>query len=147
MKLKIDYRKISCYNSKVTLFWNRVDADLYIVYLKKDDVFFEIAKTYEDTFSTVSLLPVGDNEFFVRAFKSGIIVDESQVEIYNNKEIDVISLYENNKQNIRFLYSKYPNADRYRLYRKEDENIFCKIHANAVDATVLQWGGKGRRGD
>ncbi len=130
MNLKIENRRVDYQNTKVTLSWDKSDADLYIVYLKKDGFFTEIARTYEDAFTTVSLLPVGDNEFCVRAFKDGKIVVESPVEVFNNTKIDVVSIYENNKQNIRFFYSKYPDAEGYRLSRKDESGIFGFKNSN-----------------
>ncbi len=105
--------------AKVEINWDKVDADLYIIYLKVGDVFSEIARTYTDTFTTLSLLPFGDNEIFIRAFKNGSVVEESQVKKFNQAAIDVVALKATNNEDVQFLYSKYPNAQGYRLYRND----------------------------
>lgn len=105
--------------TKAYLNWTQINADLYIIYLKKDGVFIEYAKTYHDAFTTLSLLPFGQNEIFVRAFKNGVKVDESEIKSFIFPTLDVVCTQENNAHEMRILYSSFPEAQGYRLYRNE----------------------------
>ena len=107
--------------SKVNVNWNNAGADLYIIYLKIEDAFIEYART-SDTFTTLSLVPFGDNQLFIRAYKNSRLIEQSSVQKFRFTSIDIVSSYEDDS-NIRFSYSSYPQANGYRLY-KDDGNGF-----------------------
>ena len=109
--------------SKIIIKWSDKKADYYKVFCKKDDVFYECAKVFDDTQIRLSLIPFGDGECFVQAIKDGKVIDESSKRQYKFDTIDVISKIEPNNQ-VKFFYSKYDGAQGYRLYKNEDDSGF-----------------------
>ncbi len=106
--------------TKIIVSWQNVDADYYRVFCKKDDIFYECAKVYDNNFIRLSLLPYGDGECFVQAVKDGSVIAESRRHKFKFEEIDVAYRHEN-KNEVKIFYSKCKNADGYRLYRDEPE--------------------------
>ena len=109
--------------SKIIIKWSDKKADYYKVFCKKDDVFYECAKVFDDTQIRLSLIPFGNGECFVQAIKDGKVIDESSKRQYKFDTIDVISKIEPNNQ-VKFFYSKYNGAQGYRLYKNEDDSGF-----------------------
>ena len=109
--------------SKIIIKWSDKKADYYRVFCKKNDVFYECAKVFDDTQIRLSLVPFGDGECFVQAIKNGKVIDESSKRQYKFDTIDVISKIEPDNQ-VKFYYSKYSGAQGYRLYKNEDDSGF-----------------------
>lgn len=103
--------------SKVNVNWNNIGADLYIIYLKVEDTFIEYART-SDTFTTLSLVPFGENQLFIRAYKNNKLIEESVRQSFKTTSMDVVSSYDA-EGNIRISYSAFSQANGYRLYRDE----------------------------
>jgi glycosyltransferase involved in cell wall biosynthesis len=113
--------------SKIIIKWQDVNADYYKVFCKKDVFFYECAKIFDNTQIRLSLVPYGDNECFVQAFKDGIVIAETAKHQFTFDTIDVINTFEG-ENSIKFFYSKYNGAKGYRLYKSEAETAFggCK---------------------
>lgn len=114
---------IELQESKLFIKWSDKKADYYRIFCKKDDIFYECAKVFDDTQIRLSLVPFGDGECFVQAVKDGKVIDESSKRQYKFDSIDVISKIEPDNQ-VKFYYSKYNGAQGYRLYKNEDESGF-----------------------
>ena len=114
---------IELQESKLFIKWSDKKADYYRIFCKKDDIFYECAKVFDDTQIRLSLVPFGDGECFVQAVKDGKVIDESSKRQYKFDTIDVISKIEPDNQ-VKFYYSKYSGAQGYRLYKNEDESGF-----------------------
>lgn len=100
--------------SCVSLWWEDVKADYYRVLIKIDGVMTEFTKVCGDTFTTLSLLPFGDNECLIQAVKDNDIIDSSAQFIISVNSIDVIC--GKNSNEIKAYYNDYPSAQGYRLY-------------------------------
>lgn len=107
-------------DSKIIVSWQSLNVDYYRVFCKNEDVFRECAKVYDDNKIKFSLVPYGDNECFVEAVKDGVVVAKSRIHKFKFDTIDVVYRHENNG-GLKFFYSKYKNADAYRLYKDEPE--------------------------
>ena len=106
--------------SKIIISWADVKADYYKIFFKKEDIFYEAARVYDNTSVRFSLVSYGENECFVQAVRDGQVIDESSKRQFKFDTIDVQYRFEDDK-NIKLFYSKYEGADGYRLYRNEDE--------------------------
>lgn len=106
--------------SKIIISWTDIKADYYKIFFKKDDVFYEASRVYNNNSVRFSLVPYGENECFVQAVKDGIVVDKSSIRQFKLDSIDIQYKFLDDK-NIKLFYSKYDGADGYRLYRNEDE--------------------------
>ena len=107
-------------DTKIIVSWQKINADYYRVFCKKDDIFYECAKIYDNNSIRFSLVPFGENECFVQAVKDGIVIDESRKHKFKFDDIDVI--YKREKGNsIKFFYSRHPKAQGYRVYKNEPE--------------------------
>lgn len=107
-------------DTKIIVSWQKINADYYRVFCKKDDIFYECAKIYDNNSIRFSLVPFGENECFVQAVKDGIVIDESRKHKFKFDDIDVI--YKREKgNNIKFFYSRHPKAQGYRVYKNEPE--------------------------
>ena len=103
-------------DTKIIVSWQKINADYYRVFCKKDDIFYECAKIYDNNSIRFSLVPFGENECFVQAVKDGIVIDESRKHKFKFDDIDVI--YKREKDNnIKFFYSRHPKAQGYRVYK------------------------------
>lgn len=106
-------------DSKIFIKWADLRADYYKLFCKKDDVFYECARVYNETSVRLSLVKYGDNECFVQAYKNDILIDESSVKQFKFDTVDVVSQLENGKT--RVFCSEFDDADGYRLYKNEEE--------------------------
>ncbi len=104
--------------SKIFVSWLDMKADYYILFMKKDDVFYECAKVYSKNFVRLSLLPYGEHECFVQAFKNGRLIAQSNRHKFLFDTVDVEVCHETNG-NIKFMYSHCDEAEGYRLYKNE----------------------------
>ena len=77
-------------DTKIIVSWQKINADYYRVFCKKDDIFYECAKIYDNNSIRFSLVPFGENECFVQAVKDGIVIDESRKHKFKFDDIDVI---------------------------------------------------------
>ena len=109
-------------NSKVIVKWSSIKCDYYKVFCKINNIFQECAKVKDACEVKLSLMPFGENECFVQAFKNDRLVAESEKYQFTFDTIDVITRLENNKLGI--YYSKYSNASGYRLYKNENGEGF-----------------------
>ncbi|MBO6272433.1 glycosyltransferase family 2 protein [bacterium] len=115
-------------DTKIILKWaDKKNADCYKVFCKKNDVFYECAKVFNENQIKLSLAPYGDGECFIQAIKDGKVVDESSRRQYKFDTIDVVTRFEG-ENDLKIFYSKCENAQGYRLYKSEDEQGFggCK---------------------
>ena len=104
--------------SKIYLSWIDIKADCYKLFMKKDDIFYECASVSGQTSLRLSLLPYGEHECFIQALKDGRVIAESGRHQFLFDEVDVEVIHES-KDEIKFVYSKYEQADGYRLYKDE----------------------------
>lgn len=112
--------------SKIIIKWANKKADYYKVFYRKNDTYFECAKIFDETQIRLSLVPFGEGEVFVQAIKDGRVIDESSKRQFHFDTIDAIT--RNEGDNIKIFYSKYEDAQGYRLYKSENEEGFggCK---------------------
>lgn len=113
-------------NSKIIIKWADVKAEYYRVFFKKGDNFYECATIFNDTQIRLSLIPFGDGECFVQAIKDGKVINESSKRQFKFDTIDVVSRIEPNNQ-VKFFYSKFKDAQGYRLYKNEEESGFSGL--------------------
>ena len=104
--------------SKIFLSWSDVKADSYKLFMKKGDLFYECTTITRQNSIRLSLLPYGEHECFIQAFKNGKLVAESDRHKFLFDEVDIEVIHENDKE-VKFIYSKYDQADGYRLYKNE----------------------------
>ena len=116
--MKID---VNIINNKLNLSWQAVDADYYRVYVRVNGEYCECATVY-DTFTTASMLPVGDNECYVVAVKGGVIVSESPKVYFLSPNPDGVCVKKDDKVNLLCSFQK--GAEGYRLYKDFDDNGF-----------------------
>lgn len=127
---------ISTKNAKVYLSWSKVEADCFRIFCKINDTFVEYAKVYDTNFTTLSLLPYGENACFVQAIKNGIIVDQTSVKNFILENIDTVA-FKNNDNTVQIHYSAYPNAKAYRLYADNgDKNFGGKLNSEQTYLTT-----------
>lgn len=107
-------------DTKIIVSWQDIKADYYKVFCKRDGIFYECAKVYDNNSIRFSLVPSGESECFVQAIKDGVVVDSSHKHQFKFDDIDIVYRHENDK-NIKIFYSKYPQAQGYRLYKEEPE--------------------------
>ena len=114
-------------DTKIIVSWQNVKVDYYRVFCKRDGIYYECAKVYDTNSIRFSLVPYGANECFVQAVKDGVVVAESRRHQFKFDEIDVVYRHENDNE-VKFFYSKTPDAQGYRLYKDEPEIGFnrCK---------------------
>lgn len=114
-------------DTKIIVSWQNVKVDYYRVFCKRDGIYYECAKVYDTNSIRFSLVPYGANECFVQAVKDGVVVAESRRHKFKFDEIDVVYRHENDNE-VKFFYSKTPDAQGYRLYKDEPEIGFngCK---------------------
>ena len=119
--------KIELKNSKIIISWMNIGADYYKVFWKKDGIFYQCAQVSEETKLRLSLVPFGEGECFVQAFKNNRLIAESSKRQFIFDTIDVICTFENDDE-VKFYYSEYEGAEGYRLYRNENGKGFngCK---------------------
>lgn len=119
--------KIELKGSKIIISWMNIGADYYKVFWKKDGIFYQCAQVSEETRLRLSLVPYGEGECFVQAFKNNRLIAESSKRQFIFDTIDVICTFEN-KDEVKFYYSQYEGAEGYRLYRNENGKGFngCK---------------------
>lgn len=122
-------------NSKIYLKWTDVGADYYRIFCKKEDALQECAKVRGKNSLRLSLVPYGYNECFVSAFKDNNLIDKSPIIPFNFDTIDVIT--KKHKDGFEIIYSKYKDADAYRLYRKEPEIGFNGIKNSANTSIIV----------
>ena len=113
--------EVNVQNNKLKLNWENQNADFYKVYLKVNSVYCEAATVY-DTFTTISMLPVGDNECYVAAIKNGVVISQTPNVYFSSPTPDGVCYTKDDK--IVLLCSSQIGADGYRLYRAVDENGF-----------------------
>lgn len=106
-------------DSKIFLSWIDIKADYYAVFFKCDGVFYECARVYDATSIRLSLIPYGDHECFVQAFKNGSMIAESDRHKFKFDTLD-IECINNDDKTWKFVYSSYQGADGYRLYKDEN---------------------------
>lgn len=114
-------------NTKIVLSWEDIGADYYKIFYGKDGVFYEVAKLSNMFSFRFSLLPYGDHECYIQAFRNDIVIDQSSIHKFKFDTIDIV--YKNiGNDEIKFLYSIYEGAEGYRLYKNKDESGFngCK---------------------
>ena len=104
--------------SKIYLSWLDIKADCYKLFMKQDDIFYECASVYGQTSLRLSLLPYGMHECFIQAIKDGRLIAESGRHQFLFDEVDMEVIHESENE-LKFVYSKYDQADGYRLYRDE----------------------------
>ena len=104
--------------SKIYLSWIDIKADYYKLFMKKDDLFYECATVCGQNSLRLSLLPYGNHECFLQAFKNGRLIAETDCHQFLFDEVDVEVIHESDKE-VKFVYSKYDKADGYRLYKDE----------------------------
>lgn len=105
--------------SKIYLSWIDIKADLYKLFMKKEDnLFYECASVSGQNSLRLSLLPYGLHECFIQAIKDGKLIAESGRHQFLFDEVDVEVIHESDKE-VKFVYSKYEQADGYRLYKDE----------------------------
>ncbi|MBQ8460205.1 glycosyltransferase family 2 protein [bacterium] len=105
-------------NSKLHLFWDKLNVDFYKIFIRRDNNYTECAQIKNENFTTLSLMPYGENEAFIRAIKNGQIVDQSPTIFFGIENIDAITCSNSNITEI--LCSEYHNSYGYRLYKSED---------------------------
>lgn len=107
--------------SKIVVSWLNLGADYYKLFCKKGDVFYECSKVVGDTQVSISLLPFGENECFLQAFKDGKLIAESSKRKFVMDTIDVVCASD-------VMYSECEGADGYRLYKSQNGEGFsgCK---------------------
>lgn len=122
MDLKVELKEL-----KLVISWMNIGADYYKVFCKKDGVFYECAKISDTTHLRLSLVPYGDGECFVQAFKDNKLIAESSKRQFIFDTIDVICTFEDDND-VKFYYSQYEGAQGYRLYKNEEGKGFngCK---------------------
>lgn len=111
-------------DTKLQLSWENVGADFYKIYLKVDGEFFDCA-TVDDTFTTISMIPYGDNECYISAVRNGVVIDKSPIFYFNFDKIDGVCFKSGEKTSV--ICSKYSNADGYRLYKSSNGEAFNGI--------------------
>lgn len=111
--------------SKLIIKWADKKADYYKVFYKKDDTYYECARVYDALQIRLSLIPYGEGECFVQAIKDGKVIDESSKRQFNFDNIDIVSRIEDGEK-IKFFYSKFKDAQGYRLYKNESGFVGCK---------------------
>lgn len=118
MKFGVEVQK-----SKVFLWWEDIKADCYRIFSKIDGNFIEYAKVQGENFTTLSNLPIGQNECYVQGIKNGIVIGETQKVVFLQETFDFTS-YNSADNKIGAVFSKYPECDGYRLYKSENGNGF-----------------------
>ena len=121
MKIGIEVK-----NSKLYINWEDVKADCYKIYLKVKDCFLECANVVNSTFTTISNLPVGENECYVAAIKNGIVISQTPVVFFNIETPDGVCFLDKNG-NAVILSSQDNNAEGYRLYKSVDYKNFSGV--------------------
>ena len=124
-------------NTKIIVSWENIDVDYYKVFCKRDDVFYECAKVYDNNFIQFSLVANGENECFVQAIKDGIVVEESRKHKFVFDAIDYVYRHENDSE-VKIFCSRYNGANGYRLYKDEPEigfNGFKNSDVNFITTT------------
>ena len=116
MKIEANVR-----NNKLNLNWENKNADFYKVYLRVNDELHESATVY-DTFTTVSMLPVGDNECFVAAVKDGVVISETPSVYFVSPNPDGVCVKNGDK--VKLLCSIDPSSQGYRLYKATGDEGF-----------------------
>ena len=104
--------------SKIIIKWSKVKCDYYRVFIGQGNDFVECAKVINNTQIRLSLVPFGDSECFIRAYKNGNIVSESSKRKFTFDQIDVVV-----KGDIAY-YSEFIGAKGYRLYKSEKGEAF-----------------------
>ncbi len=113
--------------SKIYLSWSDIKADSYKLFMKKGDLFYECTVINGQNSIRLSLLPYGEHECFIQAYKNGRLVAESDRHKFLFDEVDVEVVHEKDAE-VKFIYSKYEQAEGYRLYKNVSGQGFsgCK---------------------
>ena len=106
-------------NSKLYINWEDVKADCYKIYAKINGHYTECASVSNSTFTTISNLPVGENECIVKAVKNGIVIDKTPPTFFEIENPDGICFFTDNGY-VSLLSSEQFGIDGYRLYKAVD---------------------------
>ncbi len=115
--------RVELKDSKIIISWLNIGADYYKVFCKKGGIYYQCAEVHDETKLRLSLVPYGEGECFVQAFKNNKLIAESSKRQFIFDTVDVICTFEN-EDNVKFFYSEYDGADGYRLYKKEEGKGF-----------------------
>lgn len=122
--------------TKLNLSWENSGADFYKVYARVEDSFCECATVY-DTFTTISMLPYGDNELFIVAVKDGVTVSQTPSFYFTTDFTDAVCF--KNGERVSVLCSSHPEADGYRLYKAINSNDFQGIKSSAKNGMTFEY--------
>ena len=113
-------------NSKLYIHWEDVKADCYKIYVKTNDGYTECANVFNSTFTTISLLPTGENECFIKALKNGVVTHQTPVGFFNIDNLDGVC-FANKNGTTTVLCSEQEDAFGYRLYKANDNTNFSGV--------------------
>lgn len=118
MKFGIEVKK-----NKLNIHWENLKADFYKIFIKINGVFCEIACVSDTTFTTLSMLPVGDNECYIVAIKDGVVISKTPIMYFTTDTIDAVC-FSTQDGKVSVLSSSQDGADGYRLYKSVDNGVF-----------------------
>lgn len=133
MKFGIEVKK-----SKLYINWEDVNADCYKIYLKTKDGFSECASVSNSTFTTISTLPVGENECFIKAIKNGIIIAQTPPIFFNIETPDGIC-FSTDEKYTTILCSPQSEAEGYRIYKSIDGVNFSGAQNCSQNGTTFRF--------
>ncbi len=113
-------------NSVLYINWDDVNADCYKIYVKTNDGFTECASVSNSTFTSISMLPSGENECFIKALKNGVVKDQTPAIFFNIDNIDGIC-FANDEKYTTIICSEQEEAYGYRLYKSGDGVNFSGV--------------------
>lgn len=134
MKLNVNVQQ-----SKVFISWSKAEnADYYRVICKINDNYTEYAKVYDTCFMKMSLLPYCENSCYVQAVKNGVVIEETAAKNFNINAVDIVA-YKDSEGKLTIHYSRFPNAEGYRLYSDSGDYKFNGLQNSYGGVTTTEY--------